>query len=78
MIAVNTNFLVRLLTKDDVQQFQQSLNLCQERDVSICNTVILEVEWVLRFAYKFSPEQICQALNKLFGLSNVYFSGLAE
>ncbi len=36
--------------------------------------MLLEVEWVLRFAYKFSPAQICQAFNNLFGLSNVYLS----
>ena len=74
MIAVDTNIVVRLLTKDDVVQFQQSLKLFQERDIFICDTVILEVEWVLRFAYKFPPDQICQAFRKLFGLSNVYLS----
>ncbi len=74
MIAVDTNVVVRLLTKDDAEQFQKSLKLFQEREVLICDTVILEVEWVLRFAYKFSPEQICQAFNTLFGLPNVHLS----
>ncbi|WP_083882591.1 type II toxin-antitoxin system VapC family toxin [Nostoc sp. PCC 7524] len=40
----------------------------------IPDTVILETEWVLRFAYKFTPEQICVALQKLFGLVNVHLS----
>ncbi len=50
MISVDTNIIVRLLTKDDVEQFQQSLKLFQEEDIFICDTVILETEWVLRFA----------------------------
>ena len=31
MISVDTNILVRLLTKDDVEQFQQSLKLFQKK-----------------------------------------------
>ena len=46
----------------------------QTNDIFICDTVILEVEWVLRFAYKFKPDQICEGLRHLFGLSNVYLS----
>ncbi|MGL5794507.1 MAG: type II toxin-antitoxin system VapC family toxin [Waterburya sp.] len=74
MIAVDTNIVVRFLTKDDETQFQKSLKLFQEQNIFIGDTVILEVEWVLRFAYKFTPEQICQALRKLFGLPNTYIS----
>ncbi len=36
--------------------------------------MILETEWVLRYAYEFSCEDICDALAKLFGLSNVHLS----
>jgi predicted nucleic-acid-binding protein len=74
MIAVDTNIVVRFLTKDNEIQFQKSLKLFQEQSIFIGDTVILEVEWVLRFAYKFTPEQICQAFRKLFGLPNTYIS----
>ena len=74
MISVDTNVIVRLLTKDDVEQFQQSLKLFQEKEIFICDTVILETEWVLRFAYKFSPSEIYQAFTRLFGLTNVYLA----
>lgn len=74
MIAVDTNIVVRFLTKDDEIQFQKSLKLFQEQNIFIGDTVILEVEWVLRFAYRFTPEQICQAFRKLFGLPNTYIS----
>ncbi len=71
MIAVDTNIVVRLLTQDDEQQYYQSLKLFQEQDIFISDTVILETEWVLRFAYKFAPNDICRAFRNLFGLPNV-------
>lgn len=44
MISVDTNVVVRLLTKDDLEQFQYSLKLFQEKNIFICDTVILETE----------------------------------
>jgi predicted nucleic-acid-binding protein len=74
MVAVDTNIIVRLLTQDDELQYEQSLEIFQSQDIFISDTVILETEWVLRFAYKFQPSEICQALSKLFGLPNVYLA----
>jgi predicted nucleic-acid-binding protein len=71
MIAVDTNVVVRLLTQDDEQQYNKSLKLFQEQDIFIPDTVILEIEWVLRFAYRFKPDEICQAFRSLLGLPNV-------
>lgn len=71
MIAVDPNVVVRLLTQDDEQQYNKSYKLFQEQDVFIPDTVILETEWVLRFAYQFKPSNICQAFRNLFGLPNV-------
>lgn len=74
MVAVDTNIIVRLLTQDDELQYQKSRELFQNYNVFIPDTVILETEWVLRFAYKFKPIEICVALRKLFGLPNVHLS----
>lgn len=74
MVAVDTNILVRLLTQDDELQHQKSLEIFKTQDVFIPDTVILETEWVLRFAYKFQPREICEALRKLFGLPNVHLA----
>lgn len=74
MISIDTNIVVRILTQDDEQQYQKSLDLLQNNDVFIADTVILETEWVLRFAYKFNPIQICQALRYFLGLPNVYLA----
>ena len=74
MIAVDTNVVVRLLTRDDEAQFQKSFALFDSHDVFIPDTVILESEWVLRYAYDFEAITICKALTRLFGLPNVYLS----
>lgn len=74
MIAVDTNIIIRLLTKDDEIQYQQSLALFKSKNIFIPDTVILETEWVLRFAYKLKPLEICQALRNIFGLPNVYLT----
>lgn len=74
MIAIDTNILIRLLTKDNLEQHKTSLRLFETEQLFIPDTVILETEWVLRFAYNFSPNAICEAFKKLFGLSNVYLN----
>ena len=72
MIAVDTNIVIRFLTQDDQQQFEKARAIFKAQEVFIADSVILETEWVLRYAYKFSPELICNALTNLFGLFNVY------
>ena len=74
MIAIDTNIIVRFLTQDDELQFQKSREIFQTQDIFIADTVILETEWVLRFAYKFQPHEICTALKNLFGLPNIYLT----
>ena len=74
MIAIDTNILVRLMTRDDEEQYQKSLKLFQNKNIFIADTVVLETEWVLRFAYKFKSVEICQAFRKVFGLPNVYLT----
>ncbi|MEA5450655.1 type II toxin-antitoxin system VapC family toxin [Leptolyngbya sp. CCNP1308] len=74
MIAVDTNIIVRLITQDDEAQHRASIELFQKPDIFIPDTVILETEWVLRFAYGFKANEICAALRKLFGLPNVYLA----
>jgi len=71
VIAIDTNIVIRLLTRDDASQYNRALVLFQTEDVFIADTVVLESEWVLRYAYDFSAENICAALLKLFGLKNV-------
>lgn len=74
MIAVERDVVVRLLTQDDELQFNKSVEIFREQVVFIPDTVILETEWVLRFAYKLKPADICKGLRNIFGLSNVHLT----
>jgi predicted nucleic-acid-binding protein len=74
VIAIDTNVIVRLLTHDDAAQYQASRRLFASEEVFIADTVILETEWVLRYAYDFEPSAICESLRKLCGLGNVRLS----
>lgn len=71
MTAIDTNIIVRLLTRDDEAQHQASRVLFERSDIFIPDTVVLETEWVLRHAYDFTSAEICSAFLKLFGLPNV-------
>ena len=71
MIAVDTNVVIRLLTKDDPQQFKKAFTLFKENRVFLSFTVIQETEWVLRFSYEFSSDEINFALSGLLGLPNI-------
>lgn len=66
MIA--TNILVRVLTRDDPVQAELAAELMKSGDLFICKTVLLELEWVLRFAYSFDRPAIRGAIVRLLGL----------
>ncbi len=76
MAAIDTNVIVRLLVRDNLEQYDASRRLIEAEEIFIPDTVILETEWVLRFAYDYKPEQICGALRRLFGLPNVRLSNV--
>jgi predicted nucleic-acid-binding protein len=72
MNGVDTNVLVRLLTRDDPVQYRQAYELFEHgAQIFLAPTVLLETEWVLRYAYDFSAEQINGALRALCGLPSV-------
>ena len=66
MITLDTNVLVRFLTQDDDAQFQVAAGLIEgcTRDVPgyVCREVMIELVWVLERAYKYSREEIAEAL----------------
>ena len=71
MLAVDTNVVVRYLTRDDAEQFAKASALIGSDDVYVCTTVLLETEWVLRRGYRFSRQQIIAALAAFAGLPRV-------
>jgi predicted nucleic-acid-binding protein len=71
MISVDTNIIIRLLTGDDQIQLKKVKSLFSKENIYITTTVILECEWVLRYAYQFKQSEITNAFESLFGLPNV-------
>lgn len=71
MISVDTNVIVRLLTADEPAQHKKAKSLFARERIFIPLTVVLECEWVFRYAYKFGAEEIVDAFEFLFGLPNV-------
>ena len=72
MIAIDTNLLVRLLTRDDPGQVKRAARVMESDDVFIPKTVMLETEWVLRYAYGIGKDAILNGFQKIIGLPNVH------
>lgn len=70
MIGLDTNLLVRYLTRDDAPQYAKAKALIDKTtargDGFVINTVVLcEVAWVLRAAYGYSRDEITDALEQI-------------
>jgi predicted nucleic-acid-binding protein len=69
VLAVDTNLIVRFLTRDDEDQFARAEAVIKgERPLFVSLTVLLETEWVLRRGYRFSTQRIVEALRAFIGL----------
>jgi predicted nucleic-acid-binding protein len=67
MIGLDTNILVRYLTRDDEKQWQQAVTVIQgNQPCLITNIVLCEVVWVLRGAtYGFRKDEIINVLEAM-------------
>jgi predicted nucleic-acid-binding protein len=68
MLAVDTNVAIRYLTADDPVQFAHAVAIVEGAETFVSLTVVLEAEWVLRSAYRYTPTQIVHALRGFAGL----------
>jgi predicted nucleic-acid-binding protein len=71
VIAVDTNIVVRFLTRDDPVQAPRAKALMDGSSVFVLRTVILETEWVLRTVYRLDRTTIATGIAKLLGLPGV-------
>ena len=69
--AIDTNVLIRFLTKDDPEQYAKARALIERGDIFVATTVLLETEWVLRSAYEYARIDIINALRSFAGLEGV-------
>ena len=67
MIALDTNVLVRIVTRDDPEQLKAALEIFQSGPVWVAKTVLLELEWVLRYSYECDRRTIHDILGRLLG-----------
>lgn len=67
MIGVDTNILVRYLTRDDEQQWQQAVAVIkQNQPCFVANIVLCELVWVLRGRnYGFGKDEIINTLEAM-------------
>ena len=71
MRAIDTNVIIRSLTRDEEAQSARARSLIEAGDIFVATTVLLESEWVLRSAYGFPAARIAKALRALAGLPGV-------
>lgn len=70
MIAPGTNVLVRIITNDEPSQAAIAADSLRSDMVFLCKTVIVELEWVLRYSYGYDRTTVSRALTMLLGLRN--------
>jgi predicted nucleic-acid-binding protein len=71
MLGVDTNIIVRYVSRDHAEQSPRAKALIDGNDVFVVTTVLLETEWVLRSAYGFDRAEIVKALGSFAGLPRV-------
>ena len=69
--AVDTNVLVRLLTRDDTAQWRVAARLLAETVFVLTPMVLLETEWVLRSRFRYDVATIHRLLGELLQLGRV-------
>jgi predicted nucleic-acid-binding protein len=71
MIALDTNVIVRVITRDDPAQTRRAVALMKKNSLWLSKTVLLETEWVLRYTYEYDATATQHALSALVGLQNL-------
>lgn len=73
MIDVDTNVLVRYITKDDDEQAQEATVFLASNQCRVLQTVLLETVWVLgsKSGYNWERDHIIERIRKVIGLPNI-------
>jgi predicted nucleic-acid-binding protein len=77
MIGLDTNILARYYIQDESdaeaeRQHDAARKLIESGEpLMVCKTVLLELEWVMRGYYGFSPDEIAAAMRHLLALPHV-------
>lgn len=71
MRAVDTNILARFYLRDDPAQADLATNVLSVGDVFVPKTVMLELEWVLRYVADQPGDKVIECLAHLMALPGV-------
>ncbi len=71
MIALDTNYILRFLLKDNEEMYLEARNTIKNNDCFIDNEVLAEVVFVLLKVYKTSKNDIRVSLEKFLSLPNI-------
>ena len=72
-IVADTNVLVRLVVRDDVEQWEIASKLFRQHGFVLLTTVVLETEWVLRSRYRLDAMRVCALFEDMMNLDAVEF-----
>lgn len=75
MRAVDTNVLIRLITRDDEERAMDAAAFV-EKGVWVSHLVLAETAWVLSDAYDFDHAEIATAIDMLLNNGNVAMQDL--
>ena len=78
MRAVDTNVLARYYLQDDADQARAAEGILAGGDVFVPKTVMLELEWVLRYVAEQPPGKVVDCLAHLVALPGITVEDVAQ
>ena len=75
MIGLDTNVLIRYLTRDDEAQYRATMKLLTRKVARffIADLVLVEADWILSKFYNWTREEIADAFARLLQVHNLQF-----
>ncbi len=75
MIGLDTNVLVRYLTRDDESQYRATMKLLTRKTARffVADLVLVETDWVLSSLYDWTRDEIAGAFARLLQVHNLQF-----
>ena len=71
-IVVDANVLVRSIVEDDRRQSKAAQNVLEDaQTIAIANTALCELVWVLSRIYRYSRNEIAEAIRRATNIDNV-------
>lgn len=75
MIGLDTNVLVRYLTRDDETQYRAVMKLLSRKGATffVPDQVLIELDWVLAKLYGWTRTEIAESIARLLTVQNLEF-----